>query len=157
MGILPTTITALPTFWEWPQEHVASVSEISVEFSQTESPALVPSQALQAKPGLATTPALGFPPVPGQLPLGILLMHLSGASLESRKLHRTQLRLGGHTHVLCPVKTKWGFPWAPRAQGSFAGWLSLPSTHPRPLATLSRSGDLDSGPLVGGELPGTVQ
>lgn len=123
-----------------------------------ESPTLAPSQASQANPGLVANPALGLLPGSGQLPLGTLLMHLSGVSLESRKRHRTQLRLDGHrTHVVSG-ENKMGFSLDSVSAGSSAGWLSLcPAPAPPPPGSLSRSRDLDSRPSVGGELPGTVQ
>ena len=132
-----------------------SVSETVIESSQVESPALVPSQASQASqatPGLAATPALSTLPVPGRLPLGTLLKHLSGAPPECRM----QLSLGGHEAREVSGEEKKGVSLDSPAQGLLLPGSLYPAHNPH-LQELSRSGDLDSGPFVGGELPGTVQ
>lgn len=54
-------------------------------------------------------------------------MHLSGPYLESRKLHRTQLSLGGPKHVLCQREPSGGFPGL-REHGVLDGPLSSAPT-----------------------------
>lgn len=113
MGALETS--AMSEFPEltWPQ-HGFLFLKLLLNPAKWQVQPPVPSRAPQAKPGVAATPALRMLPVPGRLPLGVLLKHMSGAP----PVCRARLSLGSRdAGVRCPERTKRGFPWIPRAQG----------------------------------------
>lgn len=98
-------------------------------------------------------PSPGLPAGPRSAITGMFLTHLSGPYLESRKPYRTQLSLGGPKHVLCRTELRGAFPGLCEHRVLAGSLCSAPTPPQEPL----KAGDLGSGPLVGGELPGTVQ